>query len=147
MRALLVAIGNPLRGDDGVAACCLAALPAALAERREVQGLLPELAAELPAYDVVVFIDAAVGIERWSLARVSEDPEAAPPLSHALAPGGLVALARGLFGFAGEAWVCAIPGRSFEAGTPPSPAARRHSEEAAGAVAALLRERSADEPI
>ena len=50
---LVIGIGNPLRGDDGVGP-----LRAEQAGGRSVHQLTPELAAELPELEAVLFIEA-----------------------------------------------------------------------------------------
>lgn len=94
--SLVIAIGNTLRGDDGVAALLVSELtrrqgaaPAAAArawqamgraapELRQVQQLTPELSADLAAVRRVLFVDA------WLPPPLADGP--APP-AHGRAPG------------------------------------------------------------
>jgi len=60
-RVLLIALGNPLRGDDGVAQEVLALLaPRSNVFTEAPLDILPEMAAALAGFDLVVFIDADV---------------------------------------------------------------------------------------
>lgn len=115
MRTLLVACGNPLRGDDGAAPEVL--LQVARTPEREfrvVQQLTPELAEEMAPFGRVIFLDADAMALHVAIEPVSEAAQRSP-LSHASTPVGVVALSRALFGFAGAALVCRIPARDFSA--------------------------------
>ena len=107
MRRLAIAIGNPLRGDDGVAH--QVHIPGF--ERQDVLQLTPELAEEIASFELVVFLDASMTATKLHLEPVG--PSAGSPLTHFCSPGEIVALARGLFGFAGRAYLCHIPASDF----------------------------------
>lgn len=122
---LLIAIGNPLRGDDGAAhsvAAALEGVPGVCI--REEQQLLPELAAEMVRFRAVVFVDADVRAPRASLEPLaSRQPEGgmrgerwAWAGGHHGSPEALLALARELFGWRGAAWVCRLPAECFDPG-------------------------------
>lgn len=130
---LVIGIGNPLRGDDGVgallaeqAAVFTAADPAGPVAVRSVQQLTPELAEELAQLDAVLFIDA------W-LAPLGAVPQLQPlsPVgaapgtsagSHRLEPAALLAVSQALYGRAPAAHRLLVPGHAFEHGTALSPA-------------------------
>lgn len=134
---LVIGIGNPLRGDDGVgallaeqAAMLTAAEPAGPVAVRSVQQLTPELAAELAHLDAVLFIDAwpapvgadpqllplsGAGAAAGSSAQVSSD-------SHRLEPAALLAVSQALYGRAPAAQLLLVPAQAFEHGTALSPA-------------------------
>jgi Ni,Fe-hydrogenase maturation factor len=113
MRSLFISCGNTLRCDDGVAHRVLELLPAA-AERevRSVHQLTPELAAEMAGFDVVVFVDADAASLRPAVEPIGAWAPRSP-LTHVTEPAEIVALARALFGFTGEALMCRIPARDF----------------------------------
>jgi hydrogenase maturation protease len=136
MRTLLIACGNSLRGDDGVAHRVLELL-GARAEARSVMQLTPELAAEIAGFDTVVFLDAAAGIQTVIIEDVPQ-PTAPAPLSHVSRSSEVVALSIALFGFHGRALECRIPVADFAAGQQLSPVAERFANQAAQ----LLRERT-----
>jgi hydrogenase maturation protease len=129
MRTLLIACGNSLRGDDGVAHRVLELLGAS-AEARSVMQLTPELAAEIAGFDTVVFLDAAVGIQTVTIENVPK-PTATATLTHVSRPAEIVALSTALFGFRGRALECRIPAADFAAGQQLSPLAERFAKEAA----------------
>ena len=104
MNELWIAIGNPLRGEDNTAH---ELLPKAA---RHVVQLTPEMAAEFPKYDKVIFADADVTTCKRRMRPITEEAEVPEgPLTHHCAPGYVVALARRLYDWKGEAWVCSFP--------------------------------------
>ena len=96
---LVIGIGNPLRGDDGVGA--LLAEPVG---GRCVQQLTPELAAELAELEAVLFIDA------WLA-------PAGAAGSHRLEPAQLLAISQVLYGRAPDAHLLRVPAYGFDHGT------------------------------
>jgi Ni,Fe-hydrogenase maturation factor len=133
MTRLFLAIGNPLRGDDGVAARVLELLTAP-GERIEVHQLTPEIAAEIAPFDHVVFIDADAGANAVRLEPVQARATDAPALSHHTSAATIVEAAQCWFGFTGQAWLCRLPACEFPMGFTLS----RESEEASHLAAALL---------
>ena len=72
MSTLILALGNPLRGDDGIGAAVLDALPALPAEVVRLDGGTPglDLVLRLQGHDRVIILDAAdmgepPGTWRW----------------------------------------------------------------------------------
>lgn len=122
---LLVAAGNTLRRDDGVAHAVAGAFEDAL----HVHQLNPELAAEIAACDNVVFLDAAIDADDVTVEPVGPD-EGSEPLTHASTPARVAALSRELFGFKGTAWVCRLPVEDMSAGEGLSPRARQSADRA-----------------
>lgn len=118
METLLIALGNPGRGDDG--------LGPALAER--VRALdLPDVrivvdyqlgiehAADVASADIVYFLDATVDPEAspYRIERVRAQP--GPQFSsHAATPSQVVFLANELYGACPWAWTVEIPGACFD---------------------------------
>jgi hydrogenase maturation protease len=124
-KRLVIGIGNPLRGDDGVGACLAeqaavltAADPGGPVAVRSVQQLTPELAEELAQLEDVLFIDAwltpagaAPQLQPLSPAgRASAD-------SHRLEPAALLAVSLALYGRAPEAELLLVPATAFDHGT------------------------------
>jgi len=129
-RTLLIACGNPLRRDDGLASEALRFLAQAPdRELRPVRQLTPELAEEAARFDRVVFLDADTSASRVTIEKLDVSMRSA--LTHFTTPAEIVALARGLFGFAGEALLCRIPARDFSPGEAPNPNALRFAQQAA----------------
>ncbi len=139
MPALVIAIGNRLRGDDGVAHYVADLLHGVTLLR--VHQLAPEIAAELQNADTVIFLDADPGAEAPSLERIEEPAGTTGPLSHSMTPEILVAIASRLYGFRGEAWLCRLPARDFSASTELSPQAAAQLDTAAQLVHQLLEAR------
>ncbi len=119
-RVLVVAYGNPLRGDDGVGAAIASALAPAAAEHVDVlicHQLTPELAECIAAVDLVVFIDAQLGGAPGSIAVSSVPHDAtthSTPLVHHMNPNALVSMAAALFGRAPSAFIVTVSAGSFE---------------------------------
>ena len=136
--SLVIAIGNPLRGDDGVAHLVAKALSArpGLRKRKVVQ-LTPEIAAEIPAYRIVVFVDADASADDARIGLVDE-VSAQLPLTHVSSPAQIVALSRALFGFTGQAYVCHVPIADLSPGASLSPLARHSAERAAGQIEHIM---------
>jgi hydrogenase maturation protease len=150
---LLIAVGNVLRGDDGVAARVLDQVGAgAGAQAMTAHGLTPELAEAVATASAVVILDAdltAATVTLEPLAEATANRNASRVLSHSLTPTALIALARQLYGFSGAAWLCRLPARQLAYGTALSAVAEAAACEGARQLRALLgpRDRSqGDEP-
>lgn len=140
---LVIGIGNPLRGDDGVG--WWLARQARGAERaplvRLVPQITPELALEVAAARRVLVVDAWCDAKRDASceAGAGARAEAVPTLwplqpggaevgvggGHGLDPGGLVALAALFGGDPPPAWLLLVPAYAFPHGTMFSEAMRR----------------------
>lgn len=137
MTTLIYAIGNPLRRDDGVARRIMQLLGKGAWVAHEPRELLPEMAEEVSAAARVVFVDADLAPGEVQIESV--EPAGSPGLlSHGLRPCDLLSLARELYGFSGEAWLCRVPGEDFGEGEGLSPKAEAHAAKAAGLLAELL---------
>ncbi len=152
MRQLVIGIGNPLRGDDGVGwrlleelAAAAQGTPAADAtnrgcatELRSLHQLTPELAPELAACQRALFIDAWLAPPT---AGGTENPTTSPVLpclcaldidsageagcSHQLEPAQLLAMAATLFGASPRSDALLVPAYEFGHGTAFSARLRR----------------------
>jgi len=125
MNTIILACGNALRGDDGIALYLAHQLYGAIcdAETEIVcsHQWLPEQAEDLSRAQVAVFIDASVALPAGEI-RVQplrgQGRELVGVTSHAVTPGRLMNLARELFGGAPEkAYLITIGGSSFEHGS------------------------------
>lgn len=108
-RPLLIAIGNPLRGDDGVAHRVLELLNL---DSRSLFQLTPELAKEISGREVVVFIDADASMTDLRVEDIVTCSTVSA-FSHIARPEQIVALSRALYGFRGRALLCRIPAADF----------------------------------
>jgi hydrogenase maturation protease len=127
MKPLIIAYGNPLRGDDGLG-WHAARLLGPVAARRNAEmltchQLAPELAQQLSETDTVVFVDAASegrpGRIEWR--RVEARPERAAFAHHA-SPESLLGMAKELYGRCPRAFVVSVAGETFAYGETLSPA-------------------------
>jgi hydrogenase maturation protease len=135
LRTLLIAVGNPLRRDDGIADRVLDLLVATAAvDMRRTLQLVPEIAAEMAPFDEVIFVDASTAEGRVRLEPVAPASQGTP-LAHSMGAAEVVALAQRLWGFRGDAYLCHVPGVDFGAGVGLSHKGEAHAQ----AAAALLR--------
>jgi len=147
LSALVIAIGNRLRADDGVGhhvADLLDPMPGVTLLR--VHQLTPEIAAGMQSAETVIFLDADPGADVPSLDRIAEPAEGGGPFSHSMNPATLVALSARLYGFRGEAWLCRLYARDFSASPEISPEAAAHLQEGARLVQQLLEARCTSRP-
>ncbi|HEU0139783.1 MAG TPA: hypothetical protein VFQ79_08740 [Bryobacteraceae bacterium] len=140
MKTIIFAIGNSLRRDDGAAHRVLELLephPGVLT--RSLLQLAPEQSEEIAPARMVVFVDADI---EPGPARIERLPRGGPPprspLAHSLRPAEIVALARSLFHFTGQAYVCHVPGADFSEGEGLSGTASRNAIRAAELLRDLL---------
>lgn len=126
-RVLIIAYGNPLRSDDGVAWRAADILAEKFStpdvEILHLHQLAPELADTLRAFDRVLFVDAALSEDSGTApgtVRVeeifSETPDPAR-FSHAFSPQKVVGLGAELYGARPRAFVVTICGANFEHGS------------------------------
>ena len=130
---LVIAWGDPMREDDGVAWQVLEGLrtlrprpglPAL--HLRHAHQLSPELAECVSRAAGVVFVDACRDGVPGQVRSAPVGPSAGwNPLAHSLSPQGLLLYAEELFGRAPEAVVVSIAGERFEVGETLSPVVRR----------------------
>lgn len=136
---LVLAIGNPSRGDDAIGPI--------LAERLEALGLpdvevitdfqlAPEHALDLAGREKVIFVDAGEGTPApYELRRV-EARDDFSYTSHAMSPEAVLSTyARVTGSTPPEAWVLCVRGEAFGLGEPLSAVASCHADAALGALA------------
>jgi Ni,Fe-hydrogenase maturation factor len=140
MEALVIAIGNTLRHDDHVAQAVVHLLPPDIPTRTVLQ-LTPEIAEEVAGYQVIVFVDADVDARTLRIDPVRASPRASS-FTHVLRSAEIVALARSLFGFTGDAYICHIPVTDLTVGEGLSQGAREYATRAAHEITELLSQRS-----
>ena len=138
---LIVAYGNPLRGDDGIGPEAGERLRSIVqdpdVEIRTMHQLTPELMEPISRAARVIFIDACEGAVAGEIGeRAIEPSTAAMRFTHHATPEGLLAGARALYGHAAEATVVTVAGAEFSLGSGLSPAVARSLD---GVVAATLR--------
>jgi hydrogenase maturation protease len=146
LRVVVLAVGNPLRGDDGAAWRV-----AEHVERHwqshalEVllgQQVLPEWAVALAGADVAYFVDAAIGRERVSLEPLQAAPrQATTAATHSLGPASVLRMAIDLFGAAAESYLLALPADDFDFSERLSPRTRQAVSDAIQILDRVLAER------
>jgi len=128
---LVLGIGNPLRGDDGVGALLAeqalssaAAGPGQRVSVRSVQQLTPELAEDLAQLQQVLFIDAwqapagaSPQLRDLSPGGATGSSGCSIGQSHRLEPAVLLALSQALYGRAPGAQLLLVPAYGFSHGT------------------------------
>jgi hydrogenase maturation protease len=135
---LVLAVGNPSRGDDALGPCFVERAAAALAgevaagqlELLTDFQLQIEHALDLSGRQRVVFVDASVGATppfEFTRIEARRDPSAS---SHAMSPAAVLQTHRDVFGEPPEAWVLAIRGERFELGEGLSASAAAHLDAA-----------------
>jgi hydrogenase maturation protease len=156
-KTLVVGIGNPDRGDDGVAWHVLRALAQRL-QRRLVEWdgedpdpdepsphlvcmlqLTPEVAELLGEYERVCFVDAHTGAYAEELRFEPLEPDfQASPFTHHLTPPACLVLAETMYGQAPQAVVLSLRGYEFGFSHALSPATARLAETAVERIMAWL---------
>jgi hydrogenase maturation protease len=125
-RVLIVAYGNPLRSDDGVAWRAADALegklPDSEVEILEMHQLAPELAENLSRVEAVIFVDAAEKGEPGEIHCEELSPTGEAPFAHQLSPGAVLLFARQVYDRSPRAFSVTLTGECFDHGEALSPA-------------------------
>lgn len=141
MKTLLIGIGNPGRGDDGIGPALVERLAEAEPESIREGAVVPaasgaadavwkyqlniEDAALVRDYERVVFADASAEDDPGAASLQPLGPESVITFTtHELPPGSVLALCQELYGRAPEAWLLAVGGSSWELGQDLSETAR-----------------------
>jgi hydrogenase maturation protease len=142
-RVLVIGIGNPARGDDGIGPALAAVLEASGLPGLTVDAayqLSVEDAYDVAQADVVVFADADLSCAPpFRLTRVEPAPGDGFT-SHSCTPGAVLALARERFDARCEAWLLGVRGYEFEPFVESlSDGARTNLAPAVDAIGAMIR--------
>jgi len=153
-RVLIVAYGNPLRSDDGVAwraaDSLTKTLPASEVEILRLHQLAPELADTVRGIRQVIFVDAALSrsaAEIPGTVRVEEIvSEAVEParFSHNFSPHKVMGLAKQLYAVQPRAFAVTVVGASFEHGESLSAAVEHSLPATVATIERLVRESLAE---
>ena len=120
-RLLIIAFGNPLRSDDGLAwrvaeELAKIALPSDVEIITQNQ-LTPEVAPLVSQATMTLFIDAARGGIAGEVTAEPLQPEAASSVfTHEYSPGVILALAQRLYGRCAKGFAISICGECFDHG-------------------------------
>jgi hydrogenase maturation protease len=141
-RVLVIAYGNPLRSDDGIAWEAAERLRGALPDSVEilsVHQLTPELAEDASRANLVIFLDAAKGGEPGTVwCREGRPQPEFLNVSHHLAPGDVLALCDQLYGAKPPAFIVSVNGECFDHGQNLSPSTMRALPQLEAKVADLI---------
>lgn len=148
-RVLIIAYGNPLRSDDGVAWRAAEALQRKLTpaeiEITCLHQLGPELAETVSRFPCVIFIDAVSSPESIPGEIRAEElgsktpADSASRFSHALSPHAVVRLAETLYGAKPRAFAVTVAGEKFDHGEELSPAVASALPHLVARIEALVR--------
>lgn len=118
--ALIIGIGNTLRGDDGVGPAVAQTLESLLADAPvrviACHQLLPEMAEDLSRASLVVFVDASCDLPPGRVQWLPVEPpqQTTQAATHDFDPPRLLGLAKQIYGRAPKAFVVAVGAQSFE---------------------------------
>jgi hydrogenase maturation protease len=141
-RVLVIAYGNPLRGDDGIAWQAAENIERELPSVTVVcaHQLTPELAEAASAAGTVIFIDATLSAEPGKVVCKAVSAECGTPhYSHILAPAQILTLCNQLYGVEPQGFLISISGENFDHGEALSAAAINGVPRALAAIRELLR--------
>jgi hydrogenase maturation protease len=127
-KVLVIGYGNTLRGDDGVGprvAEAVGHLGLPGVHTLICPLLTPELADPISRVGTVIFVDAAVDVQREVQWRALQPKESSQIMAHAADPRTMLALARDVFGRAPQAWWLTIPAVDLGFSEEFSPAVQR----------------------
>lgn len=148
---LVIGVGNELRADDGAGLAVVERLAGderlAGVRTQSVRQLLPDLAPDVAAARLVVFVDAAIDVAPGRVAVGTPDAAATPgSFSHHMTPSALLELTRALYAAAPRAVEVRIGAASVELGDPRSPSVEAAITTAVEAVAAIVAGHLAERP-
>jgi hydrogenase maturation protease len=120
-RVAIVAYGNPLRSDDGIAWHAAKLLQADPPNRVTdlicVHQLTPEIAERIAATDGVIFLDASQAGKPGEIHCAPVEPAGSEEIfSHSLSPGQMLALCEYLYGKKTDAFAVSVTGEFFDHG-------------------------------
>ncbi|TWU44881.1 hypothetical protein Q31b_00510 [Novipirellula aureliae] len=136
-RTLIIACGNPLRGDDGLGPALVDRLSSL--QRSDIETdvdyqLNIEDAVTIAAYKRVLFVDASVTAPSPFLLQPLAPSSEITFTSHSVTPGAILAICQDHFHHRPEAWVMGIRGFRFELGEGLSIDARTNLDDAFAGV-------------
>lgn len=144
-RVLVIAYGNPLRCDDGIAWQAAEKLRRKFASNTEVSiicvhQLTPELAQDASSAGTVVFLDAAENVEPGAaMCQAIASSAGELHFSHRLTPGHVLALCDQLYGASPRGFLISIHGENFDHGETRSAAAMKALPQVVTAVTDLVK--------
>lgn len=152
IRILILAYGNPLRGDDGVAWRAAEELSVKFtAPELEivcVHQLTPEMAEKVSWADAVIFLDASEDGEPGEVrCKPLLEPFGDVRFSHQLSPVAILALSKQLYGASPLAYSVTLTGQCFDHGDTLSSAAAAALPLLIGRIQALVHQLLTAQPV
>lgn len=150
IQTLVIACGNPLRGDDGVgpaAADIVKSWQLPGTKVLAVHQLVPELIDELKSVQRALFIDAGTNFEGAFQAGVIQPKKSRRFFGHHETPANLLALMHELEARAPDAWQVSISALSFDHGDQMTRKAQDHLHAALGWIRDFLAEPSCTKSV
>src|SRR6266516_656552 len=142
-RVLVIAYGNPLRCDDGVAWQAAEEIRRKLATQIDVicvHQLAPELAEEISRAGTVIFLDATGDGEPGKVGCQIVSPDSTQPrFSHHLSPAQVLTLCDQFYEVRPRGFLISISGECFDHGEGLSPATINALPQSVAVVSDLLR--------
>lgn len=140
MLPLIIGVGNPLRGDDGVGPAVARAAGVAPGEATVLtpHQLLPEMAGQVAGASLVLFVDAATDLPPGGIRCRRIHGTTVVSAGHLLPPDALLGLGLAVFAREPDAWLIEVGARSFDHGDLLSPAVARAVPGAAVRLRSLL---------
>ena len=138
---LILGIGNPLRGDDGIGVYVCAQLEELNTPRISVQTthqLYTEWIYIFRQYDVVLLVDASLSDQEVVIRPISTAPVSSVNLSHHVAASQVAALTSLIVGSATRFFECAVPGDAFGLSDQLSEKGRMHADLAVAMITGWL---------
>ncbi len=141
---LVIGWGNELLGDDAAGRRVARAVEAEgmpEVDVIDIHQLTPEVALHLARAERAIFVDACAGVKDGAILVERIYPAEGndhPGVGHTGRPEDLLAMAATLYGAQPEAWLIAVPARSFEVNEPLSEDAEAGVRDAVTAVKRLL---------
>ncbi len=145
-QALLIGYGNPLRSDDGFGWYAAEALSRHYSNRPEIrviacQQLTPDLADDISAAELVVFVDASCTVAPGML-KIDQidhfDDRQAASYTHHLSPAMALGICRDLWGRTPRAFLVTAGAFHFEGGEALSPELQFLLDRTISQIAALV---------
>ncbi|HBQ97352.1 MULTISPECIES: hydrogenase maturation protease [unclassified Roseofilum] len=141
---LVIGYGNLLRGDDGIGQTVAMRVEEwewMNVRSRAVHQLMPELAQELSAVQLAIFVDAALSGDDVTLSKLEAVPEQGLPWGHSLSPPRLLSLCQWLYHTVPQAWMISVPGVDFSDSDRLSPLAQQRVKIALNHITHLIQNR------
>lgn len=139
-RTLIIGYGNTLRGDDGAGPAVVDWIEKQHwpdITTRTAHQLFPEMAEEMAHFERVIFIDASA--EPHSTVRIFPVQETSDAvMAHHYSPGGLLRMARELYGANLVAQLITVPGHCFDSAAGISAATRAYIDRALHLIKEVL---------